>query len=145
MIMAVPKTIMPDTASPPADDHNTRERILNSFRRWGYLQAAIDPLARLTPMPVPELDETGPAGLFARNWYCGAIGAEFMHIPDPQQRRWIQHQMEKDAPSFDWEPVLDRLIAAEVLEDTLHARYPGTKRFSLEGATALIPLLDEVL
>ena len=45
----------------------------------------------------------------------------------------------------DSERVLERLIAAEVFEDVLHARYPGTKRFSLEGATALIPLLDEIL
>jgi 2-oxoglutarate dehydrogenase E1 component len=141
--MAVTQASTPETASTPLDDH-ARERILNSFRRWGYLQADIDPLARFTPMPVLELDETGPAGLFAREWYCGAIGAEFMHIPDPVQRRWIQEQIETAAPSFEGEPILDRLIAAEVLEDLLHGRYPGTKRFSLEGATALIPLLDEV-
>jgi 2-oxoglutarate dehydrogenase E1 component len=143
--MAATQTSTPESAATPLDDHNARERILDSFRRWGYLQADIDPLSRFTPMPVLELDETGPAGLFARTWYCGAIGAEFMHIPDPLKRRWIQEQIEKEAPSFDGEPILDRLIAAEVLEDMLHARYPGTKRFSLEGATALIPLLDEIL
>jgi 2-oxoglutarate dehydrogenase E1 component len=135
--MALTHSGTPDTAS---------SSILNSFRRWGYLQADIDPLARLTPLPIPELDETGAAGgLFARTWYCGPIGAEFMHIPDPRQRRWIQEQLETEPPQFDGERVLDRLIAADVLEDVLHARYPGTKRFSLEGATALIPLLDELL
>ncbi len=136
---------LPKTAATPLDDQIARDRILNAFRRWGYLQADIDPLARFKPTRVLELDETGPAGSFAREWYCGAIGAEFMHIPDPLQRRWIQEQIETEPPTFDGEPVLDRLIAAEVLEDMLHARYPGTKRFSLEGSTALIPLLDEIL
>jgi len=143
--MAITQDGTPDAASPSIDDGDARERILNSFRRWGYLQADIDPLGRFTPVPLAELDETGAAGSFARRWYCGPIGAEFMHIPDPLQRRWIQERLETEPPQFDGGRVLDRLIAAEVLEDVLHARYPGTKRFSLEGATALIPLLDELL
>jgi len=143
--MAITQDGTPDAASPSIDDGDARERILNSFRRWGYLQADIDPLGRFIPVPLAELDETGAAGSFARRWYCGPIGAEFMHIPDPLQRRWIQERLETEPPQFDGGRVLDRLIAAEVLEDVLHARYPGTKRFSLEGATALIPLLDELL
>ena len=143
--MAITQDGTRNAASPSIDDGDARERILNSFRRWGYLQADIDPLGRFTPVPLAELDETGAAGSFPRRWYCGPIGAEFMHIPDPLQRRWIQEQLETEPPQFDGGRVLDRLIAAEVLEDVLHARYPGTKRFSLEGATALIPLLDELL
>ncbi|HWF86455.1 MAG TPA: 2-oxoglutarate dehydrogenase E1 component, partial [Vicinamibacterales bacterium] len=49
------------------------------------------------------------------------------------------------APPYAKEPILDRLISAEIFEEVLHARYPGTKRFSLEGSTAMIPLLDEIL
>jgi 2-oxoglutarate dehydrogenase E1 component len=144
-IMTITDRGAPDPASPSLENGDARERILNSFRQWGYLQADIDPLARFTPMPVVELDASDAAALLARQWYCGPIGAEFMHIPDPLQRRWIHEQLETDPPQFDGERVLDRLIASEVLEDVLHARYPGTKRFSLEGATALIPLLDELL
>jgi 2-oxoglutarate dehydrogenase E1 component len=118
---------------------------LDLFRRWGYLQADLDPLGRLQPLPHPELDATGEAGAVARGWYSGPIGAEFMHIPDPERRRWIQEQLEAAMPPVDSARILDRLIAAEMLEEVMHSRYPGTKRFSLEGATALIPLLDEML
>jgi 2-oxoglutarate dehydrogenase E1 component len=124
---------------------DSRDRVLDAFRRWGYLQADVDPLGRLEPAPVPDLDTIGAQAVFARQWYCGAIGSEFMHIPDPHRRRWIQEKLEAEPPAFDTARVLERLISSEVFEDVLHARYPGTKRFSLEGAIALIPLLDEVL
>jgi 2-oxoglutarate dehydrogenase E1 component len=123
----------------------SRERILDVFRHWGYLQADLDPLGRLRPALASELDAAGERGSFARRFYCGAIGAEFMHIPEPDRRSWIQERLEREPPHVDSERVLERLIASEVFEDVLHARYPGTKRFSLEGATALIPLMDEIL
>jgi 2-oxoglutarate dehydrogenase E1 component len=133
------------TALSAAPSGESRDQILDAFRRFGYLQADLDPLGRLVPAPVPELDDAGEPGSFARRIYCGAIGAEFMYMPDARRRRWIQERMEQGPPRADSERVLERLISSEVLEDVLHARYPGTKRFSLEGATALIPLLDEVL
>jgi 2-oxoglutarate dehydrogenase E1 component len=123
----------------------SREGILDAFRRWGYLQADLDPLGRLRPAPVTALDVAEEQAALARRVYCGAIGAEFMHIQEPERRRWIQERLERDLPAVDSERVLERLIAPEVFEDVLHARYPGTKRFSLEGAIALIPLLDQIL
>jgi len=116
-----------------------RARILEVFRKWGYLHANVDPLGRLQPLSHAELDNIGEAGRFARVWYAGTIGAEFMHIPDTECRRWIEERLEADPPAIEPGPILDRLIAAEVLEEVLQARYPGTKRFSLEGATSLIP------
>ena len=133
------------TALSGAPSDESSEQILNAFRRWGYLQADLDPLGRLRPAPVAVLDGAEERGSLARRFYCGAIGAEFMHIPEPERRRWIQERLERELPDVHSERVLERLIAAEVFEDVLHARYPGTKRFSLEGATALIPLLDEIL
>jgi 2-oxoglutarate dehydrogenase E1 component len=132
-------------ATSPEQSEETRERILDAFRRWGYLQADLDPLGRLAPAPVAELDGIGEQGAFARRVYCGAIGAEFMHIPDADKRRWLHEQLEREPPDVDAQRVLERLIASEVFEDVLHARYPGTKRFSLEGAIGVIPLLDEIL
>ncbi|HKZ52917.1 MAG TPA: 2-oxoglutarate dehydrogenase E1 component [Candidatus Acidoferrales bacterium] len=122
-----------------------RERVFDAFRHWGYLQADLDPLGYFQPQPHPELEQRGKAAAEARRYYCGTIGAEFMHIPDPERRRWIQERIETEPPEPDRPHILDRLIRAEVFEQFIQGRYPGTKRFSLEGNAALIPLLDETL
>ncbi len=68
-----------------------------------------------------------------------------MHLPDPARREWIQERMEQRAPIPDQRQVLERLIQADLFEQVIQSRYLGTKRFSLEGVTILIPFLDEVL
>ena len=73
------------------------------------------------------------------------LDVEFMHITDPARRRWIQERMEAAQPAVDQERALDLLIRAELFEQVLQQRYLGNKRFSLEGVTALIPLIDEIL
>ena len=127
-------------------DSEKLERVMDSFRRWGYLQADLDPVGHFAPLVLPDLDYSGEEADAARRIYCGSIGAEFMHIPDPEKRRWIQEQMESElAEPVDRARVLDQLVRADVFEQTIHSRYIGTKRYSLEGNTALIPLLDEIL
>ena len=121
------------------------DRILDSFRRWGYLEAATDPLGLTTPRPHPDLAWSGSEAEQARQWYCGSIGGEFMHIPDPARREWVRQRLERPTPAIDAPAVLERLVRADSFEEVLHGRYPGSKRFSLEGVTALVPLLDEVL
>ncbi len=126
-----------------------RERVFDVFRRWGYLQASLDPLGlHLPPLPFPDLDDLrGPYSDEARRIYSGTIGAEFMHIPDREQRRWIAVRMEEasDAPTPDRARILHLLLRAELFEQVIQSRYLGTKRFSLEGVTALLPFLDEVM
>ncbi len=127
-------------------DPHDRERVFDSFRRWGYLQAQLDPLGQyLTSVPVPELDIQGPIADEARHIYSGNIGAEFMHIPDPTRRRWIQERLESDPEPVDQQRILELLVKADAFEQVIQSRYLGTKRFSLEGVTGLIPFLDEVL
>jgi 2-oxoglutarate dehydrogenase E1 component len=127
-------------------DTENQERVIDAFRRWGYLQANLDPLGHFAPLPHPELDVTGDTADAARRIYSGNIGVEFMHIPDPDRRQWIQERMESaDEEMVDRTRVLDQLVRADVFEQTIHSRYIGTKRYSLEGNTALIPLLDEIL
>lgn len=82
--------------------------------------------------------------------YCGTFSAEYMHITDTRRKRWLQsrlehpeHQHELDAGVRRW--LLAQLTAAETLERTLHTRYVGQKRFSLEGAESLIPLLNDLI
>jgi 2-oxoglutarate dehydrogenase E1 component len=121
------------------------ERVFEAFRRWGYLEADLDPLGLLPPARVPELDIGGESAEQARRVYCGTIGVEFAHIADSERRRWIQERMEGPQAPVDQQAALDQLIRAELFELVLQQRYIGTKRYSLEGVTALIPLVDEML
>ena len=122
-----------------------RERVFDAFRRWGYLEADLDPLGFLRPVPHTDLPIDGELAQEARRVYCGTVGVEFMHITDPTRRRWIQERLEAPQPAVDQERALDLLIRAELFEQVLQQRYLGNKRFSLEGVTALIPLIDEIL
>lgn len=122
-----------------------RERVFDVFRHWGYLEADLDPLGFLRPQPQPELHIDSEFAREARNIYCATIGAEFLHITDGERRRWIQERMESEPASVDQRRILDLLVRADIFEQVLQQRYLGNKRFSLEGNTALIPLLDEIL
>ncbi len=123
-----------------------RERVFDTFRRWGYLEATLDPLGLFEPLKHPDLQGlTGETAEEARRIYCNTIGADFMHLPEPERRRWIAERLEAPSPQVDQHKILERLIRADLFEQVLQARYLGTKRFSLEGVTALIPLLDSIL
>jgi 2-oxoglutarate dehydrogenase E1 component len=85
-----------------------------------------------------------------RDTYCGTFGAEYMYISSRIEKRWIQERLEptRSKPAFspDYKRhILERLTAAEGLEKFLHTRYPGQKRFSLEGGETLIPVVDNLL
>ena len=123
-----------------------RDQIFDAFRRWGHLEAKLDPLGQyLLPEPVPELLFDDEAAEEARGYYCGSIGVEFMHLPDSARREWIQERLEQSAPEPDQRQILERLTQADLFEQVIQSRYLGTKRFSLEGVTVLIPFLDEIL
>jgi 2-oxoglutarate dehydrogenase E1 component len=126
---------------------NLDPKTLNSFRRLGFLQADLDPMGRLKPEPQPALDqEADPeTAAWARRYYCGTIGVEFMDIPDPERRRWIRERMETDPEPPDRDRVLAQIMRAETFEQLIQTRYQGSKRFSIEGVAALIPALDEML
>jgi 2-oxoglutarate dehydrogenase E1 component len=82
--------------------------------------------------------------------YCNTVGAEYMHIVNTAEQRWFQQRLEsvRSHPKFGEEVkkhLLERLTAAEGLEKYLGSRYPGVKRFGLEGGESLIPLMDELI
>lgn len=82
--------------------------------------------------------------------YCRSIGCEIMHIVDTEEKRWLQQRFEsvRSKPKFSPEVrkhVLERLSAAEGLENYLASKYPGTKRFGLEGGESFIPMMDEII
>jgi 2-oxoglutarate dehydrogenase E1 component len=122
-----------------------RERVFNSYRQWGYLEGDLDPLGFLRPRDTPELEREGEYAREARAIYSSTIGVEINHIYRPERRRWIFERIEAEPPQEDQKRILDLLIRADIFEQVMQQRYLGSKRFSLEGVTALIPLVDEVL
>jgi hypothetical protein len=88
----------------PIDD---RERIFEAFRRWGYLQANLDPLGQLKPEPQADLDLAGEHAAEARAAYCGTVAAEFMHIASPEKR--------KCGSSLRWNLTLSLPIASSLV------------------------------
>ncbi len=133
----------------PDGDRERRAAIFELFRRWGYLEANLDPLGLMQPRPQAALSDfdgdDDAIAAEARAIYCGSIGADFQHLLQPERRQWIAEQLEASAPEPDRARVLDLLVWSDLFEQTLQQRYLGTKRFSLEGNTSLIPLLDEIL
>src|SRR6185312_14789598 len=82
--------------------------------------------------------------------YCGTLGVQYMHISDPVEKAWLQQRIEgKDKEiAFTNEgklAILKKLIEGETFERFLHKRFPGTKRFGLDGAEALVPAMEQII
>ena len=82
--------------------------------------------------------------------YCGSIGTEYMHITDTEQKRWLQDRIESvqakpEIPRDEKVSILKGLISADGMEKYLGAKFPGAKRFSLEGGDALVPMLKGLI
>jgi 2-oxoglutarate dehydrogenase E1 component len=148
-------------------------QMINYYRVRGHLIADLNPLlaearwhAELDPatygLSVWDMDRrflTGGLGGrdeatlrdildVLRKAYCRTIGIEYMHIQEPDQKQWIQERVEgveRELSREDRIHLLDRLNAAEAFERFLHTKYVGHKRFGLEGAESLIPMLDWIL
>ncbi|MDQ3139627.1 MAG: thiamine pyrophosphate-dependent enzyme, partial [Pseudomonadota bacterium] len=151
-------------------------KLIIAYRSRGHLAAGLDPLGMLEKNEAPDLaigfhrlsdadldTEFTIGGVGGRErmklrdllallkaTYTGSIGAEFMHITDVEQRRWVYERLEAAGGNFkrsddEKRRILERLTAAEGLERYLHTKYVGQKRFSLEGGDALIPLLDDMI
>ena len=142
-------TAVIDPSSPtngsPRSGNPERERVFSAYRQFGYLEGDLDPLGFLRPRPTPELEKEGEYAREARAIYSSTIGVEINHLYAPERRRWVYERMESESPEEDQKRILDLLIRADVFEQVMQQRYLGSKRFSLEGVTALIPLVDEVL
>ena len=153
------------------------QSIIAAYRFLGNRWANLDPLQRRERPAIPELEpafydlsEADMDTVFSasntyfgqeqmtlreivkalRETYCGSIGAEYMYVSDPAQKRWVQQHLEsiRATPTFSAEQkkeILGRLTAAEGLERYLHTKYVGQKRFSLEGSESFIASMDELV
>ena len=82
--------------------------------------------------------------------YCGDIGVQYMHISDPAQKAWLQERIEGRDKEIHFTKegkvaILKKLIEAEGFERFLHKRYPGTKRFGLDGGEAMVPAMEQII
>jgi 2-oxoglutarate dehydrogenase E1 component len=153
------------------------QSIIAAYRFLGSRWADLDPLKRQERPKIPELEpafydlseadmdtEFSAANTYfgqeqmtlrdivnaLRQTYCGTIGAEFMYIADPAQKRWLQQRLEsiRSTPNFSADKkrqILHQLTGAEGLERYLHTKYVGQKRFSLEGGESFIAAMDELI
>ncbi|MGD9797613.1 MAG: multifunctional oxoglutarate decarboxylase/oxoglutarate dehydrogenase thiamine pyrophosphate-binding subunit/dihydrolipoyllysine-residue succinyltransferase subunit [Acidimicrobiia bacterium] len=148
--------------------------VMNMHRVRGHLIADLDPLRLKVPSMHSELDPAnngltiwdldrefltdGLAGherlplseilRILRDAYCRTVGVEYMHIQEPDQKRWIQDHVEGVSTALtagDQRHILEKLNAAEAFERFLATKYVGAKRFGIEGAESAVPLLDAVL
>ena len=151
-------------------------RLIYAFRFSGHLRAKLDPLERPRHHSTPpftleefglnesDLDKTFDMGSYQgpncntlrelfdslNKTYCSSLGVEYMHIPNLEERKWIQTKIEtmslEKENSVEYKKwLLQRITAAEVFEKFLHNKYVGQKRFSLEGSDTLIPLLNVLI
>ena len=151
------------------------EALIHRYRDVGHLLACLDPLVACpTDHPLLSLTEfnfttedldtkfytghfleTKQAPLrdiikILKETYCRSIGVEFMHLQDPFERRWLQDRMEpvQNRPDMDRQTslrILKKLYQAVLFEQFLNKKYMGQTRFSLEGAEAIIPMLDALV
>ncbi len=154
--------------------HGRVRSLINMYRVRGHLMADLDPLAAKPPEMHPELDPATygftiwdldrrflAAGLAGKDEltlneiltilldaYCRRSSPEYMHTQEPAQKQWIQEHVEGVNPvpdPGDMRHILEELSEAEAFERFMHTKYVGHKRFSLEGAESLIPMLDAIL
>jgi 2-oxoglutarate dehydrogenase E1 component len=166
-----------DVATSHDDQISKQARVLeliHAFRVRGHMMADTDPLEykqRSHPdlqieshgLTLWDLEREFPTGSFGgadrpfmklrdilgvlRDAYVRTTGIEYMHIQDPEQRRWIQERVERP---FDKTPrdeqlrILEKLNEAEAFETFLQTKFVGQKRFSLEGGETTIPVVDEI-
>ncbi len=151
------------------------QQLIHAYRVRGHLQADVNPLGytwtyhpELDPahygLTIWDLDRpflTGGLGgkqelplreilSILRDTYTRKVGVESMHLSDPMEKRWLQERIEpvrgdEALSTEDRQRIMQRLNAAEAFERFIHTKYIGHKRFSLEGAEAVIPMVDALL
>ena len=159
---------------PASNKQGHVDALITAYRRFGHLNADINPLGNknqpdtrlqlsyhhLSDADLPETFNTRAllskpqASLqeildALKATYCGSMGVEYSRIMDDTEREWLRDYLEHRLPKlvFDADTkksILKKLTAAEGLEKYLDSKYPGQKRFSIEGGDNLIPLLNEL-
>ncbi len=123
-----------------------------TFEHWGFSAADIDRPIYLDGVLGLETGTLREVLEILRRTYCGNLGIQYMHIAEPEEKAWLQQRVEGpdklQTNAFTREgklAILNKLIEAETFERFLHRRFPGTKRFGLDGGEAMVPALEQVI
>lgn len=123
-----------------------------TFEHWGFSAADIDRPIYLDGVLGLETGTLREVLEILRRTYCGSLGIQYMHIAEPEEKAWLQQRVEGpdklQTNAFTREgklAILNKLIEAETFERFLHRRFPGTKRFGLDGGEAMVPALEQVI
>jgi 2-oxoglutarate dehydrogenase E1 component len=158
-----------------AEDQRRVDALINRYREFGHLAATIDPLGTTRPfpdaltleslglndghlaqhfdagtLPIASLSTLGAIIDQLERTYCGHCGMEYMHLSNLEQRQWLERRIEQTRGRWGFGPeqqrrILERIVDADAFESFLAMRYVGKKRFGLDGAETLIPMIDSVL
>ncbi len=173
---APPRKARPRDLRRAAQDSLRTMMLIRAFRVRGHLEANLDPLNLKPRERHGDLDPRtygfGDSDLdrdvhvdnvmgfdhatlrqlvhVLRQTYCGSIGVEYMHIQDPDQRKWLQLRIEGSRNQREFThrgkiAILERLTAAELFEKFLDKKYTGTKRFGVDGGECVIPALEQII
>ena len=150
--------------------------LIRAYRIRGHLIANLDPLGLMKREYLNELNPFGHGFkkedfnkkiylqeyldrkyatveeiiTFLKSTYCSTIGAEYMHISDPVEKKWFRERMEKKENQLHFtssgkKSILNKLIQAESFEKFLAVKFVGTKRFGIDGGESLIPSLEQII
>jgi 2-oxoglutarate dehydrogenase E1 component len=118
---------------------------------WGFTEADLDrPIFLDNVLGLGESASLRDVLDILRRTYCGSVGVQFMHIAEPEEKAWIQERIEGRGKEIAFTKegkvaIYKKLVEAETFERFLHRRFPGTKRFGLDGGEAMVPALEQVI
>ena len=130
----------------PAPEHHP----LLDLAAYGLGEADLNAPVGNHPFRGPFGETLGELIAALRETYCGTVGVEYSDISDVSRRTWLQERMEssRNRPRLladDRVRALRALLTADAFEQFLHVKYVGQKRFSLEGGSTLIPMLETLI
>ena len=129
----------------PGKDHEELNPAAFGFSEADYgRKIFLDNVLGLEYATVPEMLD------ILKRTYCGTIGYEFLHISDPAEKAWIQERVEGADKGVNFtregkRAILSKLVEAEGFEKFFEVKFPGTKRFGLEGGESMIPALEQII
>lgn len=159
----------PDVINVPVSGSPSIELLANAYRKYGHLEALTNPISLEKPSSIPMLDyrlygfssaDEEVEGIFGkgnvgdvidelRRRYCGTVGYEYMGFCAPEVEAWLKKHIESETPETlskeEKIRIFKELNRSELFESFIHIKYPGQKRFSLEGGETVIPLLAEMI